>query len=88
MDSVRTAASDITQHLPVGRVAAIWWPLAISWMLMSAEPPLISAVVARLADPSIHLAAYGSVTAPLCGIIQAPILTLLSLSTTMSKEWD
>ena len=55
---------------------------------MSAEPPLLSAVVARLANPDIHLAAYGSVTFPLIGILQAPILTLLSLSTAMSKDWD
>jgi hypothetical protein len=55
---------------------------------MSAEPPILAAVVARLANPDIHLAAYGSVTFPLIGIIQAPILTLLSLSTAMSKDWD
>jgi len=55
---------------------------------MSAEPSLLAAVVARLSDPHIHLAAYGSVTFPLIGILQAPILTLLSLSTAMSKDWD
>ncbi len=55
---------------------------------MSAEPPALAAVVARLANPNIHLAAYGSVAFPLIGILQAPILTLLSLSTTMSKDWD
>lgn len=55
---------------------------------MAAEPPALAAVIARLADPHIHLAAYGSVTFPLIGILQAPILTLLSLSTAMSKDWD
>lgn len=49
---------------------------------------MLSAVVARLANPTIHLAAYGSVANPLIGILQAPILTLLSLSTAMSKDWD
>jgi hypothetical protein len=48
----------------------------------------LAAVVARLANPGIHLAAYGSVSFPLIGILQAPILTLLSLSTAMSKDWD
>jgi hypothetical protein len=57
-------------------------------MLMSAEPAALAAVVARLPDPQIHLAAYGSVAFPLIGILQAPILTLLSLSTAMSKDWD
>ena len=55
---------------------------------MAAETPLLAAVVARLANPDIHLAAYGSVTFPLIGILQAPILTLLSLSTAMSKDMD
>ena len=49
---------------------------------------MLAAVVARLANPDIHLAAYGSVTFPLIGILQAPILTLLSLSTTMSRDWE
>jgi hypothetical protein len=80
--------SDSIQPVPLNRVVSTWWPLAISWMLMAAEPPLLAAVVARLQDPSIHLAAYGSVTFPLIGILQAPVLTLLSLSTAMSKDWD
>jgi hypothetical protein len=57
-------------------------------MLMAAEPPILAAVVARLDNPGIHLAAYGSVAFPLIGILQAPVLTLLSLSTAMSKDWD
>jgi hypothetical protein len=76
------------EQLPLRRVVTAWWPLAISWLLMSAEPPLLAAVVARLHDPHIHLAAYGSVAFPLIGILQAPVLTLLSLSTAMSKDWD
>ena len=76
------------EPLPLRRVIATWWPLAISWLLMSAEPPLLAAAVARMANPHIHLAAYGSVAFPLIGILQAPILTLLSLSTAMSKDWD
>jgi hypothetical protein len=75
-------------QLPLKQVIATWWPLAISWLLMSAEPALLTAVVARLANPTINLAAYGSVASPLIGILQAPILTLLSLSTAMSKDWD
>lgn len=76
------------EHFPLRRIVATWWPLAISWLLMSAEPPMLAAAVARMANPDIHLAAYGSVTFPLIGILQAPILTLLSLSTAMSKDWD
>ncbi|MBN2550366.1 MAG: hypothetical protein JXB15_14475 [Anaerolineales bacterium] len=69
------------------RIIATWWPLAASWLLMSAEMPALSAVVARLADPEIHLAAYGGVVFPLALIIESPIIMLLSASTALSKDW-
>jgi len=36
--------------------------------------PLLSAVIARLPDPKVHLAAYGGVVFPLALIIEAPII--------------
>jgi hypothetical protein len=69
------------------RIYHSWWPLAASWLLMSAELPAISAIVARLADPKIHLAAYGGVVFPLALIIESPIIMLLAASTALSKDW-
>jgi len=69
------------------RIVRTWWPLAASWMLMAAEIPVLSAVVARLADPAINLAAYGGVVFPLALIIESPILMLLSASTALSRDW-
>jgi hypothetical protein len=69
------------------RVIATWWPLAFSWMLMSMEGPAMSAVVARLAEPKINLAAYGGVVFPLALIIESPIIMLLAASTALSKDW-
>jgi len=63
-----------------------WWPLAASWMLMGLELPALSAVVARLENPEINLAAYGGVVFPLALIIEAPIVMLLAASTTLSKD--
>jgi hypothetical protein len=63
-----------------------WWPLAASWLLMGLEGPAISAVVARLADPEINLAAYGGVVFPLALIIEAPIIMLLAASTALTKD--
>jgi hypothetical protein len=54
---------------------------------MAAEGPAISAVVARLADPEINLAAFGVVYS-LALIIESPIIMLLSASTALSKDWD
>jgi len=70
------------------RIVQTWWPLAASWLLMAAELPVLSAVVARLANPEINLAAYGGVVFPLSLIIESPIIMLLSASTALSKDWD
>jgi hypothetical protein len=53
---------------------------------MSAELPLVSAIMARLADPKIHLAAYGGIVFPLSMIVEAPIIMLLSASTALSRD--
>src|SRR5689334_21962696 len=63
-----------------------WWPLAISWFLMALELPSVSAVVARLPEPALHLAAYGGITLPICFIIESPIIMLLSASTTLCRD--
>ena len=54
---------------------------------MGIELPIVSAVMARLADPEIHLAAYGGVVFPLALIIEAPVIMLLAASTALSKDW-
>jgi hypothetical protein len=69
------------------RILFTWWPLAASWMLMSAELPAMSAVVARLDNPEINLAAYGGIVFPLALIIESPIIMLLAASTALSKDW-
>jgi len=54
---------------------------------MAAEGPALSAVVARLPDPEIQLAAFGVVYS-LSLIIESPIIMLLSASTALSRDWD
>ncbi|MBN2046248.1 MAG: hypothetical protein JW750_00285 [Anaerolineaceae bacterium] len=63
-----------------------WWPLALGWMLMSFEQPIMSAVMAHLPDPTIHLAAYSGVVFPIALIVEAPIIMLLAASTALSKD--
>lgn len=82
-ESVRAA-----HPLTMRRILHTWWPLAASWLLMSLELPAVSAVVARLANPEINLAAYGGVVYPIALIIEAPIIMLLAASTALSKDWD
>ena len=77
---------DSTQ-LSTQRIFHTWWPLAASWLLMGIELPVISAVIARLVNPEINLAAYGGVIWPLALIIESPIIMLLAASTALSKDW-
>jgi hypothetical protein len=70
------------------RIFKTWWPLAASWMLMGFEGPAVSAVVSRLADPKVNLAAYGGLVFPLAVLIEAPVIMLLAASTALSRDWD
>ncbi len=68
-------------------VLRAWWPLAASWLLMGLELPAVSAVMARLPDSTVSLAAYGGVVFPLALMIEGPIIMLLAASTALSKDW-
>jgi hypothetical protein len=70
----------------LNQVLKIWWPLALSWLFMGLEQPLISAIIARLPDSTIHLAALGGVVFPLALIIESPIIMLLTASTALSDH--
>jgi hypothetical protein len=78
----------IPAPLPMRRIVHTWWPLALSWLLMAVESPVLSAVMARLAEPEVNLAAFGGVVWPLALIIESPVIMLLSASTALSKDWD
>lgn len=69
------------------RIFQTWWPLATSWLLMGAELPALSAVIARLPNPEINLAAYGGIVFPLALIIESPVIMLLAASTALSKDY-
>lgn len=74
-------------RLDMRRAIRTWWPLAASWALMGIELPALSAVVARLPNPDINLAAYGGVVFPISLIIESPIIMLLAASTALSRDW-
>ncbi len=50
------------------------------------ELPLVSAVMARLVDPQVHLAAYGGVVFPVALIVEAPVIMLLAASVALGKD--
>lgn len=90
MDEITAQAAERDRPrpaLPMRQIIKTWWPLAASWLLMGLEGPAISAIVARLAEPEINLAAFGGIVFPLALLIESPIVMLLAASTALSKDW-
>lgn len=65
---------------------AAWLPLAASWLLMGLELPLVSAVMARLPQATVSLAAYGGLVFPCALLIESPIIMLLAASTAVCRD--
>ena len=68
-----------------GEVLRAWLPLEAAWLLMAIEGPFIAAVVARLADPTLNLAAFG-VAFPLGMLFESPIILIMSASTVTTYQ--
>ena len=62
-----------------------WLPLFASWLLLTAEGPTVSAVVNRLPNEVIMLAAMGIVVS-LSVTIESPIINLLSTATALVRD--
>lgn len=75
------------QPLTGARIFRMWVPMAATWIMMSVEGLLVAAVVARLAEPTVNLAAYG-VAFGFALIIEAPIIMILSASTALCRDRD
>ena len=69
-------------HLSYRQICTFWLPLAGTWLMMAVEAPYLAAIVARLADPTENLAAFG-VALSLAVIIEAPVIMLMSASTAL-----
>lgn len=66
-------------------VFLFWLPLFASWLLMTAEGPIVSATINRLPNEVIMLAAMGIVVS-LSVMIESPIINLLATSTALVKD--
>ncbi len=66
-------------------VFVFWVPLAATWLMMSVEGPILAAVIARLADPTFNLAAYG-VAFAFAILVEAPVIMLMSASTALVQD--
>lgn len=71
--------------LTLRRTFWFWLPLAVMWLVMSAEQPSITAVVSRLPDATEHLAAFG-LTFSLALIVESPVIMLLTAATALATH--
>lgn len=76
-------------HTPLsyGKIFRFWLPLAGTWLMMAVEGPLLAAVIARMADAELNLAAYG-VAYAFALVAEAPIIMLMSAATALVKGAD
>jgi len=75
--------SDAT--LTQARIFRFWLPLAATWVMMAVEGPFLAAVIARLAEPTYNLAAYG-VAFSLALVMEAPVIMLMSAATALARN--
>jgi progressive ankylosis protein len=66
-------------------ILIFWFPLALQWIMMALEGPFLAAVIARLADPTFNLAAYG-VAFAFAILVESPVIMLMSASTALVED--
>ena len=71
--------------LSLSSIFRFWSPLSATWLMMAAEGPLLTSLIARLHEPKYNLAAYGVATA-LAMIIESPIIMMLSASIALVRD--
>ncbi|MBN2048527.1 MAG: hypothetical protein JW750_11850 [Anaerolineaceae bacterium] len=67
------------------QIFRVWFPLALSWMLMLIENPFLNGVLARLPGPEQSIAAFGIIFS-IAVVIESPIVPLLTTSTALTKN--
>jgi len=67
------------------RIFRFWLPLAATWLMMAVEGPFLAAVIARLANPTYNLAAYG-VAFSLALVVEAPVIMIMSAATALARN--
>jgi len=76
-----------SQPLTTKKIFIFWLPLAATWLMMASEGPFLAAIIARLNEPKINLAAYG-VAFSIALLVEAPIIMLMSAATALVKDRD
>ena len=66
-------------------ILLFWAPLAATWLMMAVEGPFLAAVIARLPEAKINLAAYG-VAFAIAMLVESPVVMLMTASTALAED--
>jgi len=66
-------------------ITRLWFPLALTWLMMSIEGPFTVAIIGRLRDPTHNLAAF-SVAFAIAMLVESPIMMLLSAGAALGNS--
>ena len=84
-----TQPSDARRKHPAGltmsAIVRFWLPLVASWLLMTAELPAVNALVARMSEAKLQLAAFG-VAYSLALAVESPIISQLTAGNALARE--
>ncbi|MFZ2287041.1 MAG: MATE family efflux transporter [Bacteroidales bacterium] len=72
----------LTENLTNRKIFLFWGPLALTWLMMAFEQPILITFIARLGDAKLNLAAFG-IAGSFAMIIEAPVIMLMSASTAL-----
>jgi Na+-driven multidrug efflux pump len=73
---------ELTDNLTYRRIFIFWGPLALTWLMMALEQPVLIAFIARLSEAKLNLAAFG-IAGSFAMIIESPVIMLMSASTAL-----
>lgn len=80
-----TETRSSTPPLRVRSILVFWAPLAATWLMMAVEGPYVAAIIARLADPTHNLAAYG-VAFSFAFMAEAPIIMMMTAANALVAD--
>ena len=72
-------------ELTYKKIIKFWLPLLSTWLMMSVEGPYLAAIIARLPEAKINLAAYG-VAFSFAILIESPVIMIMSAATAIVEN--
>ncbi len=75
----------MTNRICISALFRFWLPLQTTWLMMALEGPLLTALIARMAEPKLNLAAYG-VAFALAIMVEAPVIMMMSASVALADS--